>query len=306
MACTARTQAYRGVQGFDLTTSCHLFNPRRAFAVAGALNAEAVGGPGNPIGIEVYPTRPTPWAQLDAEHLERWQREFGAPVRRVHVEFAADRAEVKHILRLADQRRSLKPRLVLRALYTLLPDADSGRGISLAARLGVGVNVHANVLVRWCQTSQLDQIRRRVPFVLAENNIPADYLYAHGALTFDPRAAARELVGDRRADGLLLGLDHLLERHTRQYIDPLAVLDDVPIQRYTMAIHLAGPQHGIVRPADPSMERLIRKVLHTSFAHPVRLAFDYSPMTMLGLRFEAEVRLFRETIGWIRGLQAAT
>ncbi len=292
-----------GIHGYDITTSCNLFAPERLFEVVGELNALGVAGSGS-VGIEVYPTRHTPIAPVDGRHLLQWQRRYGAPVRRVHLEFASDAPEVRHILRRADQSKGVISRAMLRALYALLPDVAAGRGIDLAAELNVGVNVHSNVLARLLQTDELAELTCRVPFVLAENNIHADYLYVNGPITYDPRVVVDQLVGRCGVTGLLLALDHLFEHNGTPAIDPLAILEDPRIQRWTEAIHIAGKGHALVRPGDPSMERLLRKLARTPFAHPVRLAFDYSPLAMLRYSTRAQVRLFGDTIKWLRALHS--
>ena len=293
---------HRGIQGFDLTTSCDLFFPERVFALVGELNARRVDCTGEQIGIEVYPTRPMPWAHVDARHVRHWQLRYGAPARRVHLEFVCDRAELRYVLHHAHQPRPLTTRVLLHAMYSLLPDAATGQGVSLATKLGVTVNVHANVLVRWLQTGQLATLTRKVPEILAENNFLTDYLYVNGPITYDPRVIAVELVGTGGATGLLLAFDHLIEHYPTQRIDPLAVLDDSEVRQTTKAIHIAGRNHAAIKPGDPQMEPLLRKIARTPFVHPVRLAFDYGPMTLFGMSFRRKLSLFGDTIAWIRKL----
>jgi hypothetical protein len=253
----------------------------------------------------VYPTRPLPWAPVDAPHLREWQIRYGAPARRVHVEFVCDKAELRYVLQRL-RGRSLTTRAVLRTMYSLLPDAASGQGVSLATALGLAVNVHANVLVRWRQTGQLDALVGNVPEILAENNMLADYLYVNGPITYDPRVIAVDLVGTPGISGLLLAIDHLVEHYSTQRIDPLAVLEDPYVRQTTKVIHIAGPRHAVVKPGDSQAEPVLRKLARTDFAHPVRLAFDYGPMTLLGMSFQRRVRLFGESIAWIRRLHEPT
>jgi hypothetical protein len=292
---------YRGIHGFDITTSCDLFFPERVFALVGELNSRRSDQRGEPLGVEVYPTRPTPWAHVDARHVRQWERRHGATVQRVHIEFVSDKAELDHVLRRAD-RRPLKTRAMLRAMYSILPDAASGSGMTLAADLGVCVNVHANVLAHWSRIGQLERLPKCVPEVLAENNLLGEYLYVNGPITYDPRVIAAELVGEGRVTGLLLAIDHLIEYYRTQRIDPFAILDDPEICRVTKAIHIAGPGHSAIKIADPWMERLLRKLARTTFAHPVRLVFDYGPTAFLCMPFRGRVRLFEDTIAWIRHL----
>lgn len=295
---------YRGIQAFDITTSCDLFFPERVFALVGALNACCVDRTGAEIGVEVYPTRPTPWACVDPDHVRAWQARHGARARRVHLEFVCDRAELRYVLR-SHQRESLANRILLRAMYSLLPDATTGRGVSLATDLGLAVNVHANVLVRWRQTGQLATLARNVPEILAENNILADYLYVNGPITFDPRLIAVDLVGAGQATGLLLAIDHLIDHYPTQRIDPVEVLDDADVRQATRVIHIAGARHAAIKPGDPHIEPVLRKIALTPFVHPVRLAFDYGPIAMLGMSFDRKLRLFGDSIAWIRKLHQA-
>src|SRR5207248_2691967 len=98
--------------------------------------------------VEVYPTRPTAWARVDVPHIREWERRYGACVRRVHLEFLCDEAELRYVLRRA-RHKPLGRRLILWAMYSLLQHASSGRGTRLASELGVTVNVHTNVLAHW-------------------------------------------------------------------------------------------------------------------------------------------------------------
>jgi hypothetical protein len=141
-----------------------------------------------------------------------------------------------------------------------------------------------------------------VPFVLAENNIRAEYLYARGPITYDPRTIVDELVGRAGISGLMLGLDHLVDHYATQGIDPRAVLDDPRIQRSTLAVHIAGHGHAPLRPGDARHVGLLRKLTATPFANPVRLAFDYTPIGMLRYSERQQVRLLEQTIRWIRDL----
>jgi len=138
-----------------------------------------------------------------------------------------------------------------------------------------------------------------VPFVWAENNIKADYLYVSGPVLYDPRTIVDEQVKAHRLDGLLLGLDHLIDEYPHLRISPSEVLEDARIREWTKAIHLAGRGHAALRVGDPKMESLLAKLAQTPFRHPVRIVLDYSALSVLRYSFRQEVRLFQDTLDWV-------
>jgi hypothetical protein len=288
------------ISAFDITTSCELFDPERLFAIVGELNAD--GGRAGRVGIELYPTRHSPIGPLRAGRILQWQRRYDAKVVRVHLEFVHDKSEIRYIIRRADERRSFYARLFLRALYWMMADASSGLGLRLARGLGVGINVHSNVIATLARQSLLPGIAAALPFVWAENNIKADYLYVNGPVLYDPGTIVDEQIVPYGLDGLLLGMDHLIDHFPQQGIDPYEVLDDERVRTWTKAIHLASRGHGVLRVGDPEFQRLFKNVARTPFRYPVRIVLDYSALAVWGYSFREEVRLFRNTLDWIGNL----
>jgi hypothetical protein len=294
------TQVSPRITGFDITTSCELFSPERLFAIVHELNQ--AGGLLERVGIEVYPTRHSPLTPVSVERILGWQKRYDAKVVRVHIEFAYDQAEIRHIISRADQCESVLLRLQLRALHWVMADASAGLGVALARGLGVGVNVHSSVIASLALHGRLAEFSAGLPFVWAENNMNADHLYARGPVLYNPLTIVDEQVERYGLEGLLLGLDHLIQHHPEQHISPYRVLDDERVHQWTRAIHVAGKGHSILHVGDRMVEQLLVKVARTPFHHPVRLVLDYSPFAVLGYAFKDEVRLFRDTFDWISRL----
>jgi hypothetical protein len=231
-----------------------------------------------------------------------WQERYDANVVRVHIEFVYDQAEMSHIIRGADLRSNVYMRFFLRALYWLLADASRGLGVTLARGLGVGINVHSSVIAALEHHGRLAEFSAGLPFVWAENNMKADHLYVSGPVLYDPRTIIDEQVEPHGLQGLLLGLDHLIEHYPEQRISPYTVLEDEQVRKWTRAIHLAGPGHDILRIHDREVEKILKKLADTPFRRPVRVVLDYSALRLLHYSFNDEVRLFCDTLEWISSI----
>lgn len=316
-------EAHFGIQGVDLTTAMHLFNPEQAFALADQLNKNR---PDHlRASIEVYPTigravlEParkgaaslglqlpmTPTVSVD--QIRQWQKQYPlARVSRIHLPFSYNAAELWH--RPFFGEKGLKDRAYQIAWILYFGAATNEKGIKIAEELSkdgqeVGINAHTNVIEGFARDGRLEEIKQRIPFVLAENERRYNSPILKGEAIWNPVVIVDRIIKRYGLDGLVLGVDHGFG----QGLDMTGALNTKGIREQTRAMHLAktnpGVQHDLIAVGDRQFEGFLRRSAITSFSNPVRAALDYGPETMKGKSGQEQVGLIRETIDWIMSIQ---
>jgi len=324
-----KERLFRGIRDFEVTSSAWLFNPEQAFAVTHRINSERPED--RWIGIEIYPTVSpkilklakrlgipfvaglTP-DQVTPDRIKGWQKEHpNTKVSRVHLEFSFDPWETYLHRPLIGEhfkppKEAIKQRVFQLAWIFFFGPATSRRGIKLAEALPVGVNAHTNVIEGFAKRGELGEIRRKVAFILAENERPyrSPHLRRKGLtsqqLASDPEVIKREFVQRYSLDGLVLGVDHAIENGMRA-VEELEKTKDV-----VRAIHLASGKkgegtHAFVRIGDPQIQEFLEEAAKTTFNHQVSAALDYNPFDFKAMPFEEQVRLLKETFAWLEKSQ---
>lgn len=300
-----------GLQRVDITTAGHLFTPEDTFVLVHEVNKslpEALQ-----MEIELYTTiNRTPFAQLTNvprrlgvhvplpqgityKDVQRWQGEYPkARVNRVHLPFDYNTEELF---------AGLKKSPVQQPLWMIwFGGAKNMKGVELAQQLEVGINAHTNVLTGFALDNRLDEIKKSVPFVLAEaESIHTTPLLQNPDMFSVPSIIANEIVKRYELTGLLLGVDHGLP----DGIDYEAELDNPLVQQYTRAMHFAGPNHrAVIGAGDKTFTRFLRKVAKTPFANDdVTGALDYNPFVLRNMSGSQQVLLVKDTIKWIMRTQ---
>lgn len=323
-----RERGFRGIQQVEVTTSAWFFNPEQAFAITDRLNQSRPKEKW--VGIEVYPTTPGIFKvaralrakglsnlvppKITPEQVREWQRQYpNTRVSRIHLEFSFDPFETYLHRPLVGESGAMQ-RVYQIAWAFFFGPATSQRGVRLAETLGVGVNAHPNVIEGFAKRGQLEDIKRRVAFVLAENERPynsphlqrlGSYGISSHRFASDPEVIKWQIVQRYGLDGLLLGVDHAIQT----WQDSVRALDKT--SDVVRAIHLAGAKkgeketgaHRLIKVGDPQIERFLEAASRRTFKHEVSVALDYNPFVFKAMLMEDQLELVRNTIRWIEDSQ---
>lgn len=317
-------KAYTGIQGVDITTAGHLFNPQKTFALANEFNR------GNPpeswMKIEVYPTvdrlplrllrrffdrvglpQLTP-PGISEKDVREWQREYpNTRVSRVHLPFSYNPLEAwwrVSIAELGNGLSGLKEHGFHFAWMMFLGTAVNQKGLDLARALQdqqVGITAHPNIIEGFAKDNHLDDLKKGVAFVLAENERPYDSpILRDRKAIYDPLTVIDRIVKKYGLDGFLLGIDHEYQGR----FDKTELLSREAIREQTQALHLgSGSHHDVLGFGDEKMQRFFEELGRTPFQHPVRAALDYNPLIFGRMSPGQQLQSVREAIAWINNSQ---
>lgn len=293
--------------GFDITTGCFLFNPERAFKVTNGLNKNL--DEKDWVGIEIYPVQKSPsffqfLPDVSYEKVRSWQALYPlTKISRVHIEFAYDEEERKNHIKPGDFHKSALSPFWHKLLYEQIRDAKSGYGLSLAEKLNVPINIHTNDILGFINDGLLETIKRKASGIIVENSINYHRAKVDGPILYNPNVILTEIVEKYGFNKFLLGVDHLLDYYDRQNIDPLDILENVLVKKYTVATHVAGLGHRPLKTGDLFYQKFFEKLAQTNFDNHLRIIFDYSPIGLLPLpRLSHQVQLFQDTMDWIKAI----
>lgn len=296
------TPKYYGLQGVDISTSKFLLKPGKAWEVTESCNRGR--DISEWIGLEVYPTR-----KMTPEYAQKLLETYPhTVVRRVHLEFNYSLVENLHRIALGEIKNGPMHMLFQAAWLLIFKTANKLHGVNLAESLGVGINVHTNVIAGFAKDHRLEQLSQ-LPFVLAENERKFNSLLLEDQrLAYDPVLIAERLVEEEKlAGGILLGLDHPEGRID----DFIRILRNPLIRRYTETIHLAqvgtlvmGQRgHGEINPKSAEMRQLLWELKQTPFSHPVRATLNYVTKLRGGGPTEQQAQELSQMVNWIMSTQ---
>lgn len=300
---------FRGVQGFDITTGAFLFDPEKAFEVTDKINENLPES--RWVGIEVYPVQKYKYLRrfelfpdVTVDKIHKLQSKYNhTKISRIHIEFAYDNFEKNFMIEKGNFHKSRFSPLWHKILYRQIQQATAGYGMALARDLNVGANMHTNVVLGLIKSDQLDLVKKEVKDIIVENSINYNCPFEQGPILYDPRTIIDEIVEKYGFKKFLLGMDHLIDYFDIQRIDPLEIIKDEKVRKYTYAIHIAGANHGIIKTGDTYYKELLKDISQTTFNFPVRLVFDYSPLALLRYpTLGQKTKLFSDTIDWIRNI----
>ena len=185
--------------------------------------------------------------------------------------------------------------------------ATNKRGIELAQNLAdqnVGLTMHTNVIEGFARDGKLEELKRAVPFILAENEqaFRSPILKDKDAIS-EPPVIIERIVKRYGLSGILLGIDHLAQ----QGRDLVEVFDDELVRSNTKAMHLAGASshlhHDVIAIGDEEFKGFLQTVATVPFAYPIRAALDYKPVIFNNVNPNQQVDLYKKTIDWIMSTQ---
>jgi len=313
-------EPYRGIKHIGISTSAWLGNPEQAFAITHQLN---VGKPRSQwVGIELYPTHypmglPGP-ARVTLKRIRDWQKEYSATkVDAIHLPFSFNLLEQAHRMVLGEKKISEKVyQWIWLAIFGV---AMNKYGLRLAQQMETAVNAHSNVIIGFAKNGKLEEIKKSVPAVFAENERP----YWSILLSWKPKKAkeiyhpstiAEKIVKPYGLSGLTLGVDHLVQAKSfpvpeeeKKNLEPLKTLGEV--KDVLAQVHLASftPKghivHGFITPEDPVIGNFLRGIAQMQFPRPITAILDYDPRQMRKLKPEEQLRLIRGNLKYIRETQ---
>jgi hypothetical protein len=237
-----------GIQHAAVSTAGWLFNPEELFGQLETVNNRRVQEGRPLVRIEIYPTiRPRSLERVaevtgmmpptvDADYIYECRRRFGSvEIANVHLEFNFSRRE--EIIRTTIGENILPPlpegsivdRFIMgvkqRAYQAnwmvTMGVAERRRGVEMAQAIYSGISAHPNVIEGFAQKGELEEIKKSVPHVYAENERPYKHSPHLGRLRSmgisdeaaisDPRIIERHFVEEYNLDGLVYGADHGLQ-----------------------------------------------------------------------------------------------
>lgn len=313
---TLRNTACEGIQGVDLTTAGHLFNPEVTFWLANELNR---GKPQKEwTQIEVYPTldrKPLALARIISERfglelpippgvteekIRTWQGKYpNTKVSRVHLPFSYNVYELWHRFLVGERENGVKQQVFQLLWIVYFGAAVNRKGIELAKSLSdqeAGIIAHPNVVEGFAKDGKLEGVKRGIAFVLTENerNYSSPILRDRRAI-YDPAVVVKNIVERYALDGLVLGVEHGFQ----EGLDMEGIIGNDSVREHTRAMHLAGPHHDVIAVSGINYKRFLERVAKTPFKHSVRAALDYSPFVFLHLSLSEQFELVRDTVDWI-------
>jgi len=340
-------EMFVGVQGYEITTSGWLFNPETAFKVAHTLNENRQKQGKELLKLEVYATQRPAWLdqlaqikgfqtledylppQVTTELIYTYLKQYPlARISDVHAEFNFSKWEQwLRILgedvfpKLASSTPTeritlgLKNKIYQAAWIAFFGPASNRRSVDLASELnseygGVGLTMHPNIVEGFASNGQLEDIKKLVSRLLAENERPynlsphLERAKAVGSsprdLLSDPETVSNLVVHFYGLDGMVLGADHLTQRGENLTVHYQKTANAV------RKIHVSGSEgtrvHTAVAVGSLPVETLLQTVAHTE--HPGRLtvALDYSPFEIGKLPFEDQLSMVEKTINWMESI----
>ncbi len=308
---------YDGIQNYDVSTASFLFRPEDAFALTNQLNIHLPKEEW--VGIEVYPTLkrlsvlhavskrygfvlPTPGG-IDADDIERFLEKYpNTKVERVHLPFSYNFRELMSMLTSKPQEHEFLSRAHHLVWMVYLGRAVNKKGIALADDLGVGVTAHANVVNGFRAQGKLHELKQSgIPYILSETGQPYTMKYLRDSrMSASPSFAIENVVQPAGIDGILMGVDHGLEKG----VDLGSELDSKSVQDNVWAMHLSGSRHGLIAAGDRRLASFLQKTAQTSFAHPVRGVIELNPNLIKRFSRDEQLEVFRNAIAFVRNIQA--
>lgn len=260
-----------GIQHAAVSTAGWLFNPEELFSQLETVNNRRVQEGVPLVRIEIYPTiRPRRLKRVaevtgvmpptvDADYINECRRRFGSvEITNVHLEFNFSRRE--EIIRTTIGENILPPlpegSIVDRFLMGIkqrayqanwmvtMGVAERRRGVEMAQAINSGISAHPNVIEGFAQKGELEEIKKSVPHVFAENERPYKYSPHLGRLRSigigdeeaisDPKIIERQFVEEYNLDGMVYGADHGLQ------VGRDIVEEYSEVSRSVRMIHVAG------------------------------------------------------------------
>lgn len=331
---TEKKEVHYGLQGrLGVTTSSWLFTDetkglKGAFAVTNALNNNRARE--DWIGIEIYPTDPR---VIDVLKKVPGFKDFIPPhvtpdmVARLHEEYPLTRVDQIHMPFSATGyeanlhrptvgenfrpvKDGVKQRVFQGAWMFMFRPALDEKSVNLAEELGVGINAHVNVIEAMAQKGNLEDAKKRLSFIQAENERPYRSPYGNRLkkagissqqLMSDPVVIKEHVVQKYGLDGLLFGVDHAFQVG----FDPVGVLGKV--SDVMARVHIAGGEgaggHQLISSEDPAVSRFFNEASTMRFDHAVSVAFDGNPLEFRKMSFEEQVGKLDSLFKWIDATQ---
>jgi hypothetical protein len=192
-------------------------------------------------------------------------------------------------------------------------------GVRLAQQMEAAVNAHPNVIVGFARKGRLEEIKKTVPEVFAENERPYwsivfSWKPKRPREIYHPKTIAEKVVKRYGLSGLTLGVDHLTQapsfpipEEEKRELEPLKALGEVKdvlaqahLASFTPKGHLV---HDFITPEDPVIRKFLEGIAQTQFPRAVTVILDYDPRLMSKLAPKEQRELIRSNLKYIRETQ---
>jgi hypothetical protein len=245
---------------------------------------------------------------LTIADVELLQKKYPhAPIERIHLPFSHDLVE----LWTAPIRTPGKKAKVRSAGWIyFFGRATNMHGVKMAERFGADINAHTNVIVGFADRSKEKPLREKLKttgdiFVENDPSYTSRFVKDKRAQG-DPIYMAEKLVNKYQLDGLVLGVDHMLEYAERTGQDVLNVLQNPSVQQQTRIMHIAGSNHAIDLPSDEKLQEFLTITAKTYFTHPVKAALDLNPQQLVTLPKDDRFHIIQSLANHIMNTQQNT
>lgn len=313
-------ETYRGIKRFAISTAAWLADPEKAFTIAHKFN---VGKPKSQwLTIELYPTHypmnlPGP-AKITLEKIRQWQKEYPlTKVETVHLPFSFNLPEHIHRMILGEKKISEK---VYQCIWLVIfGTAMNQYGLKLAQQMEAAVNAHPNVIVGFARNGKLEEIKKSVPEVFAENERPYwsiifSWKPKRAREIYHPQTVTEKVIKKYGLSGLTLGVDHLVQASSfpipeeeKKELEPQKAL--LEVKDVLAQVHLASftPKgnitHGFLTSEDPLIENFLQGIAHMQFPREITAVLDYNPLLLKRLKFKEQIDLISDNIKYIQKTQ---
>ncbi len=302
----------RGVSGFEISSSGHLFDPEQLFGIVNQLNINTPED--KQLKIELYATHRLPGMayiedirkragiglpippQVDASYVKGMQEQYPlANVSRIHAPFTYNTQET--LQKPFAEKGMAKARSVLYAV--IFGSAKNMHAVDVAHDLStpehpVDLNAHVNIIEGFARDNRLDELRNPHALLLVENE--TEKSVNNGISTLDPRYVVEQVILPHNLDGLVHGYDHDASKFAEQMTDPL-------IQKHLKSIHFADKGHKMMNIDDPRIEQFMKILANIPFAKPVTVTFDLNPLEVGKLTPRAQFDYIKRVTEKMRRIQ---
>jgi len=257
-------------------------------------------------------------ARITLSKIREWQKEYyKTKVDVIHLPFSFNLPEQIHRMTLGEKK--LSDKIFQWIWLVIFGTAMNKYGLRLAQQMEAAVNAHPNVIIGFAKNGRLEEIKKSVTAVFAENERPYwsivfSWKPIKSREIYHPKTIAEKIIKPYGLSGLTLGVDHLVqaesfpiseeEKKDLELLKALGEVKDVLAQihlsSFTPKGHIA---HDLITPEDLIIRRFLEGIAQMKFPKPVSAILDYDPRQMKKLKPEEQLRLIRDNLKYIRETQ---
>ncbi len=289
-----KERTYRGIQGIEISTSGWLGRESQIYALVNKLNKERPKD--DQIGIEIYPTNliVTPY------NIKEWEKEYPkAKTTRIHLPFHYNLSE--NLLGIFKEKK-FSEKFYCLVWLGIFGVAKNEKAVKIAQQLGLEVNMHPNVAEGFALEGKLQEIKQNVPATFVENQRPYfSNIVKDQRKIFDP-LVIKGLIKKYQLTGLILDTEHLKKEQFigmwgyEKGVDPILSLEQT--KDVLAKVHISGEKggHRLFHKDDPVFNLILNKISLMNFNHPLKIVFDFSPLSLFKMKSNQKIELLRTLI----------